>query len=160
MSTVPITTPLDAELVMITYCRAIIDPLGIDIDVHGGASQGGRFVRVRRIGGVEVTPHHDGPVFDVICWHDNDAARMQLALQLWTHIRSAAGVVVSGGVLMYDSTTLGVRQMPDPADSTKSVCMFTVQMIVSPTDAAVVVEPADTRYGFGVYGDGPYGGTQ
>jgi hypothetical protein len=122
------TTPVDAEQVVIAYLQPHL-PAGVDIDVRGG---GGHFVRVRRIGGVESSPNHDRPVLDVIIWHDDDKQRMSLALELWTLLRAAAGDEAAGGVLMYGSTTLGPRQMPDPADDTQVVCLFTVEMVTRP----------------------------
>ncbi|MGZ0147140.1 hypothetical protein ACXJJ3_08720 [Kribbella sp. WER1] len=103
---------------------------GVPIGVRGG---GGRFVRVRRVGGIELTPNHDQPWLDVLVWHDSDRTRMALANQLWAWLRAAnndpAG---TGAVVLYGSTVLGPRQMPDPADDTKSICMFTVELIVRP----------------------------
>jgi hypothetical protein len=97
--------------------------------VRGG---GGRFVRVRRVGGVELTPLHDAA----------DARRARSGTTTTCSAcasRSRCGqccaqqraIRAGDAVLLYDSTTLGPRQMPDPADDTKSVCMFSVQMIVT-----------------------------
>lgn len=140
----PITIPVDAEKAVIDYLSPVLAEYAPDvgIDVRGG---GGRFVRVRRIGGVELTPLHDAPMLDVLVWHDDDKQRMRIALALWSVLRAAACDPAGDAVLLYDSTTLGPRQMPDPADDTKSVCMFSVQMIVRPAaDSADVTTPADT----------------
>lgn len=124
----PITTPVDAEKVVIAWLSPVL-PSGVGIDVRGG---GGTFVRVRRIGGVELTPNHDQPVVDVMVWHADDASRMSLALDLWTRLRSANNDAADDAVVTYISTTLGPRQMPDPADDTKTVCLFTVQLVTRP----------------------------
>lgn len=125
---IDVTLPVDAEKCVIDYLTPLL-PSGVGIDVRGG---GGHFVRVRRIGGTEHSPNHDGPMLDVIIWHDDDMQRMALALTLWTALRGAAGDVAGDGVLVYDSTMLGPRQMPDPADATQTCCMFTVAMITRP----------------------------
>jgi hypothetical protein len=65
---------------------------------------------------------------DVLVWHDSDLARMALAQRLWGFLR-AADDVVGGAVLTYSATILGPRQMPDPADDTKTVAMFTVEVL-------------------------------
>lgn len=124
----PVTVYPDAEKVAIDY---LMPPLSaydssVPISVRGS---GPRFVRVRRVGGTEESPAHDRPVLDVIVWHDSDKSRMALASQLWGWLRAAADTV-GPAVLYYDATVLGPRQMPDPADDTKTVCMFTVQMLV------------------------------
>jgi hypothetical protein len=124
----PLSPPVDAEQTVIAYLEPFL-PGDVGIDVRGAAQH---FVRVRRIGGVEMTPHHDRPVLDVIVYHDSDKERMQLALSLWTALRAAAGEPAGQGVLYYGSTTLGPRQMPDPADDVKTVCLFTVEMITRP----------------------------
>lgn len=127
----PVTVPVDAEKAVIDYLMPLLSAYddSVQINVRGG---GGHFVRVRRVGGVELTPAHDRPLLDVICWHDSDKLRMQLALHLWAWLRAANNDVVNSAnaVVLFSSTTLGPRQMPDPADDTQSVCMFTVELIV------------------------------
>lgn len=115
----------DAERAAVLYLRPHL-PSGVGIDVRGG---GGRFVRVRRIGGLPLSPAHDRPTIDVLCWHDSDHARMELAQLMWGLLRAAAGDVVEGTVLSYAATLLGPRQMPDPADPAKAVCMFSVDLV-------------------------------
>jgi hypothetical protein len=130
---IDVTLPVDAELVVIAYLRsALLDALGVGIDVRGGGLPDQPFVRVRRIGGAEESLNHDKPILDVIVWHVDDKQRMSLALQLWTLLRAAAGDEAAGGVIMYDSTMLGPRQMPDPVDATNVVCMFSVSLIIRP----------------------------
>lgn len=119
----------DAEKVVITYLVPILQAYGggVGIDVRGA---GGRFVRVRRIGGGDASPAHDRAAIDLLVWHDTDLLRMRLAQHLWGALRAADGDEAAGAVLVYLSTTLAPRQMPDPADATKSVCMFTVELLV------------------------------
>lgn len=125
----PVTVYPDAEKAAIDFLVPLLAASSysaIPIGVRGG---GGRFIRVRRVGGIEESPAHDRPVLDVIVWHDTDLLRMQLANQLWAWLR-AAHDVAGTAVVLYGSTVLGPRQMPDPADDTKTVCMFTVELIV------------------------------
>jgi hypothetical protein len=120
----------DAEKAVIDYLLPVLAAYqggGIPIDVRGG---GKRFVRVRRVGGTELTVAHDSPVLDVLVWHDTDFKRMALAQHLWAALRAADGDETTQAVLLYQSTTLGPRQMPDPADPNNSVAMFTVSMLV------------------------------
>lgn len=119
----------DAERAAIEFLTPVLnayDPT-IPIDVRGG---GGRFVRVRRVGGAEVDVAHDHPIIDVHVWHDTDAKRMELAQLLWAALRASDGDETTDAVLMYRDTVLGPRQMPDPADDTKTVCLFTATLIV------------------------------
>jgi hypothetical protein len=121
----------DAEAAAVDFLAPLLatyDP-SIGIGVRGG---GGRFVRVRRVGGIEQTPNHDRPSIDVLIWHDSDRSRMALANQLWAWLRAANNDAAGDAVVLYGSTVLGPRQMPDPADDTKSVAMFTVELIVRP----------------------------
>ena len=119
----------DAEKAVIDYLLPFLEDEapGVGIDVRGG---GGRFVRVRRVGGTDLTPNHDAPLVDVLVWHDDDLARMGLARLLWGALRAADWDRTPDAVLAYLDTALGPRQMPDPADDTSTVCMFTVRMAV------------------------------
>lgn len=119
----------DAERAAIEYLTPILnayDP-NIPIDVRGAAP---RFVRVRRVGGAEDDVAHDRPTLDVQVWHDTDAERMRLAHHLWAALRAADGDQTSQAVLIYRDTVLGPRQMPDPADDTRAICLFTVTLLV------------------------------
>lgn len=125
----PVTEYPDAEKAVIDYLMPLLSAYDntVKIDVRGG---GGRHVRVRRIGGVELTPGHDQPTLDLIVWHDDDRKRMRLAQRLWALLRAANNDRAGDAVVCYSSTFLGPRQLPDPADATKTVCMVTVSMIV------------------------------
>lgn len=128
---IPVTPYADAEAAAVDFLSPLLtahDPT-VTIGVRGS---GGRFVRVRRVGGVELTPNHDRPALDVLVWHDTDKTRMALANQLWAWLRAASNDLAGGAVVLYGSTILGPRQMPDPADETKTVAMFTVELIVRP----------------------------
>lgn len=123
----------DAELAVIEYLRPVLAALdsAIPIDVRGG---GGRFVRVRRVGGSEDDVAHDHPTLDVFVWHDRDSTRMQLAMQLWAALRASDGDTTTHAVIYYRDTVLGPRQMPDPADPTKTCVLFTVTMLTRAAD--------------------------
>jgi len=124
----PLSSLVDAESAAITYLMPLLAADFPDVQISNRGS-GARFVRVRRVGGVELSPNHDRPQLDVIVWHDSDKTRMQLAMSLWLWLRAANNDVAGDAVVLYASTTLGPRQLPDPADSTKTVCMFTVELI-------------------------------
>ena len=119
----------DAELATILYLRPHLEAYGggVGIDVRGG---GGRFVRVRRIGGVEGSPAHDRASLDLLVWHDSDLKRMALAQHLWAVLRAADGDRAGAAVLYYSATVMAPRQMPDPADETKAVCLLTVELLL------------------------------
>lgn len=125
----PVTVFPDAEAAAITYLLPKLTAYdnSVKIDVRG---TGTRFVRVRRVGGVELSPAHDLARIDLIVWHDSDKLRMQLAQQLWAWLRAANNDRAGSAVVLFSSTTLGPRQMPDPVDDTKTVCMFTVELVV------------------------------
>lgn len=119
----------DVEKAVITYLLPVLETFGggVGIDVRGS---GGRFVRVRRVGGTNASPAHDRPTVDVVVWHDSDLERMRLAQHLWAALRAADGDAAAGAVLVFSATVLGPRQMPDPADDTKTVCLFTVELLL------------------------------
>lgn len=125
----PVVVYPDAEAAAINYLLPLLNAYDstVKIDVRGS---GPRFVRVRRVGGVELSPAHDLARLDLIVWHDSDKLRMQLAQQLWAWLRAANNDAAGAAVVLFSSTTLGPRQMPDPADDTKTVCMFTVELVV------------------------------
>lgn len=125
----PVTIYPDAEAAVIALVQPLLlayDPT-FTIDVRGGD---GHHVRVRRVGGVASTPAHDAPTLDVIVWHDADALRMAAAQRLWAWLRAANNDRAGDAVVTYTGTVLGPRQVPDPADDTKTVCLFTVALLV------------------------------
>lgn len=127
----PLTVFADAEKAVIDGLAPFLHELDptVGINVRGS---GARFVRVRRVGGVEESPGHDRPVIDVLIWHDSDKSRMALANQLWAWFRALNNDPAGAAVLLYVGTVLGPRQMPDPADDTKAVAMFTVELVARP----------------------------
>lgn len=131
----PVDIYPDAEAALITYLMpALADEWSdVTIDARGA---GARFVRVRRVGGIDATPAHDQPMLDVLVWHDTDAKRMALARRLWAWARAANNDRAGDAVITYQSTTLGPRHLPDPADQTKTVCAFTVTLLVRATQDA------------------------
>jgi len=124
----PVTVYPDAEKATIDFLAPLLSAHDATVTI-GVRGSGGRFVRVRRVGGTEASPAHDRPVLDVLVWHDSDKTRMALANQLWAWLRAAHDQVGSS-VVLYSATVLGPRQMPDPADDTKTVCLFTVELVV------------------------------
>lgn len=127
----PVTVYADAEKATIDYLMPLLasyDPT-ITIGVRGS---GGRFVRVRRVGGTPHSPAHDRATLDLVVWHDNDQARMALANHLWGWLRAANNDPAGDAVVLYSSTMLGPRQVPDPADDTKTVCLLTVDLLIRP----------------------------
>lgn len=115
-----------AAVELLAPVLAAYDP-AIPIDVRGA---GPRFVRVRRVGGTEADVAHDNPTLDVLVWHDSDYERMRLASHLWAALRAVDGDLTSDAVVIYRDTVLGPRQIPDPADDTRTVCLFTVTLLV------------------------------
>lgn len=125
----PVSVFPDAEAALIDYVLPLLTELDSSVTI-GVRGAGPRFVRVRRVGGTELSPNHDRALLDVIVWHDSDRQRMQLAQSLWAWLRAANNDVVGDAVVLFSSTMLGPRQVPDPADDTKTVCMFTVELVV------------------------------
>lgn len=125
----PVTVYPDAEKAAIDYVLPLLTEFDSTVTI-GVRGAGPRFVRVRRVGGTELSPNHDRALLDVIVWHDSDRQRMQLAQSLWAWLRAANNDVVGSAVVLFSSTMLGPRQVPDPADDTKTVCMFTVELVV------------------------------
>jgi hypothetical protein len=127
----PVAVYPDAEAAAIDYLTPLLatEDSSVQIGVRGA---GGRFVRVRRVGGRALTPSHDLALLDVLVWHDSDRTRMALTQHLWAWLRAANNDRAGDAVLLYNATILAPRQMPDPADDTKTVCMFTVDLIVRP----------------------------
>jgi hypothetical protein len=126
----PVTEFPDAEKVVIDYLVALLadEPefSDVTIDVRGG---GGRHIRVRRIGGTAHSPAHDLPTLDVMVWHDTDLLAMRLTQRLWAWLRAANNDPAGDATLCYSASLMAPRQMPDPADSTKTLCMCTVEML-------------------------------
>lgn len=130
----PVVTLPDAELVALEYLRPRLTAMPewstTKIGTLVPASR--PFVQLRRIGGASAWPGVDAPRIDVVVYHDTDHNRMRLALTCWGLFQAAASDRVASGVVTYTSTTLGPRQMPDPADPTKRVAMFTVDLLIRP----------------------------
>lgn len=127
----PVETLPDAELAAVEYLRPRLVALPDWSTVKVGTLVPSHrpFVQVRRIGGASETPGVDAPTLDVIAYHDTDGSRMRLALACWSLFKAAATDRAGTAVVSYTGTMLGPRQMPDPADSTKRVAMFTVDLL-------------------------------
>jgi hypothetical protein len=125
----PVTVYPDAEAAAIDFLLPLLTSYDSSVQI-GVRGAGARFVRVRRVGGSALSPNHDLATLDVLVWHDGDRSRMALAQHLWAWLRAANNDPAGDAVVLHNATVLAPRQMPDPADDTKTVCMFTVQLIV------------------------------
>jgi hypothetical protein len=125
----PPTVYPDAEAAAIDYLLPLLTAYDNSVQI-GVRGAGVRYVRVRRVGGNALSPSHDLATLDVLVWHDGDRSRMALAQHLWAWLRAANNDVAGSAVVLHNATVLAPRQMPDPADDTKTVCMFTVQLVV------------------------------
>lgn len=133
----PVVTLPDAELVVLDYLRPRLTGMAQWSTVKLGTlvSTARPFVQVRRVGGAGQWPGVDAPTVDLVIYHDTapaDQNRMALAMACWSLLQAAASDRVASGVLSYTGTTLGPRQMPDPADATRRVAMFTVDLLTRP----------------------------
>lgn len=124
----PLTVYPDAEAAAINYLVPLLGSYDSSVQI-GVRGAGARYVRVRRVGGSALSPNHDLATLDVLVWHDSDKTRMALAQHLWACLRAANNDRAGDAVVLFNSTTLAPRQMPDPADDTKTVCLFTVQLV-------------------------------
>jgi hypothetical protein len=139
----PVVVTPDAELAVLDYLRPQFSG-GYGVGEYGIGAFGGPtgvklgtvvpstrpFVQVRRIGGSSELPGYDQPRVDVIVYHDTDHNRMGLAMLCWALLKAAAADRAGDAVVSYVETTLGPRQMPDPANATARVAMFTCDLLV------------------------------
>lgn len=88
------------------------------------------FVHLRRVGGSDPTPGSDLARLDAIVHHPDDYDRMHLMRIVHALFFAAASDRAGDAVVTYRETTLGPRHMPDPADSTRLVCMCTVDLLI------------------------------
>lgn len=139
----PVVTLPDAEIAVLDYLRphfaggygagaygvgAYGSPTGIKLGTVVPAAR--PFLQVRRIGGASELPGVDQPRIDVIVYHDSDYNRMGFAMSCWALLKAAAADRAGQAVVSYVETTLGPRQMPDPANPSARVAMFTVDLLV------------------------------
>jgi hypothetical protein len=132
----PVVTLPDAEIAALEFLRPLLASrpetyaAGVKVGTVVPATR--PFVQVRRIGGSSETPGVDQPRLDVIVYHDTDFNRMALARLCWALFKAAASDRAGQAAVSYVSTLLGPRQMPDPANASARVCMFTIDLLVRP----------------------------
>lgn len=130
--TQPEVVPVDAELAVVTALRAavsasvdpIITPAIVGTKVP--LPRPGAFVMVRRVGGTMTNVVQDRARIDVMVWHTNDANRMRLANKMRGALFAARGTQGIQAV----SEFLGPTRLPDPADPSTPVVLFTAQVTV------------------------------
>ncbi len=130
----PVVVTPDAEIATLDYLRPLLaaraEPYAAGVKVGTVVPSTRPFVQVRRIGGSSEVPGVDQPRLDVIVYHDTDFNRMALARLCWGLLKAAAADRAGTAVVSYVSTLLGPRQMPDPANASARVAMFTVDLLV------------------------------
>lgn len=124
----PLVIMPDAEKAVLDYLKPALasrtEPHAVGVVVANVYKGEVKHVQVRRVGGTKGTPVHDRPRMDFIVRHVNDFDRMGLAQLVRGLVAAGFGPVAE---------FMGPRQMPDPADSTKTVVMFTVEFVLRGT---------------------------
>lgn len=132
----PVVVTPDAELAVLDYLRPLLaaraEPYAAGVKVQTVVSSTRPLIQPSRIGGASELPGVDQPRLDLVVYHDTDFNRMALATLAWSLLKAAASDRAGSAVVSYVSTLMGPRKMPDPADSTKRVAMFTVDLLVRP----------------------------
>lgn len=136
----------DAELVAVTWLRARLaersEPYAAGVTVGTTVPPGqspGRYVRLRRVGGVELHMVADSPRLQAQVWYSTDAAtdeknRNDLAQLVWALLRGMQGqdVTVPGWpvqVVCYRVATFsGPVPAPDPADPSRTISQLAVEI--------------------------------
>ncbi|MGW3888889.1 hypothetical protein ACWD69_09380 [Micromonospora chokoriensis] len=142
----PVALFPDAELVAVTWLRARLaersEPYASGVTVGTKVTPGttpGKFVRIRRLGGVELHMVADSPRLQAQVWFQAGAAtdeknRQDLAQLVRALLRGIRGqdVTVPGWprpVTCYRvSTFAGPTPVPDPADSGRTITQLTVEI--------------------------------
>lgn len=142
----PVVLYPDGELVGVTWLRARLaersEPYAAGVDVGTKippATSPGRFVRLRRLGGVELHEVADSPRLQAQVWYSTGATtdelnRQALAQLVWALLRGIHGqdVTVPGWprpVTCYRVATFaGPTPMPDPADQARTITQLTVEI--------------------------------
>ncbi|QDY79793.1 hypothetical protein FQU76_28320 [Streptomyces qinzhouensis] len=114
----PIIVMPDAVAVTIGYLRPALAAVGEPVPVVSRIPlpRPARFVRVRRVGGLQQTPVSDRPRLDIHAWADTEAG----AADLVALVRGLLGAMpgVRGGVPVYRVTEVGGPQwLPDSESS-------------------------------------------
>ncbi|MEV1331125.1 hypothetical protein AB0J20_16285 [Micromonospora costi] len=142
----PVALYPDAELVALTWLRAALadrsEPYAAGVTVGTTFPPGqtpGRYVRLRRLGGVELHQVADNPRLQAQVWYStgspgDEMDRQALAQLVWALLRGIQGqdVTVLGWprpVTCYRVATFaGPTPVPDPADSSRLITQLTVEV--------------------------------
>jgi hypothetical protein len=142
----PVALYPDAELVGVTWLRArlaeraeaVAAGVTVGTKVPPGTSPG-KYVRLRRLGGVELHRVADNPRLQAQVWYTTGAItdeknRQDLAQLVWALLRGIRGqqVTIAGWpvpVVCYRVATFGgPANVPDPADDTKTITQLSVEI--------------------------------
>ncbi|MCG5460847.1 hypothetical protein MED01_004273 [Micromonospora sp. MED01] len=136
----------DAELVAVTWLRARLaersEPYASGVTVGTKLAPGStpsKYIRLRRLGGVQLHEVADSPRLQAQVWFQPGAVtdeknRQDLAQLVWALLRGIRGqdVTVPGWprpVTCYRVATFaGPTPVPDPADSTRTITQLTVEI--------------------------------
>lgn len=142
----PVALFPDAELVAVTWLRAALagrsEPYAAGVTVGTKvppAVSPGKYVRLRRLGGVELHVVADSPRLQAQVWYSTGAVtdeknRNDLVQLVWALLRGISGqdVTVAGWprpVTCYRVATFaGPTPVPDPADSSRVISQLTVEV--------------------------------
>lgn len=136
----------DAELVAITWLRARLaersEPYAAGVTVGTKVTPGStpsKYVRMRRLGGVQLHEVADSPRLQAQVWFQPGAAtdeknRNDLAQLVWALLRGIRGqdVTVPGWprpvTCSRVATFAGPTPVPDPADASRTITQLTVEI--------------------------------
>lgn len=142
----PVALYPDAELVAVTWLRARLaersEPYAAGVTVGtrvAPAQSPGRYVRLRRLGGVELHQVADSPRLQAQVWYStgspsDEMNRQALAQLVWALLRGIRGqdVTIPGWpvpVVCYRVATFsGPIPVPDPADQSRTISQLTVEI--------------------------------
>lgn len=142
----PVALYPDAELVAVTWLRAQLaarpEPYATGVTVGTKVMPGtspGKYVRLRRLGGVELHQVADSPRLQAQIWYStggvsDEKNRNDLAQLVWALLRGIQGqdVTIPGWpvpVTCYRVATFsGPIPVPDPADASRTISQLTVEI--------------------------------
>lgn len=142
----PVALYPDGELVGVTWLRARLaertEPYVAGVTVGtkvSPATSPGKYVRLRRLGGVELHQVADSPRLQAQVWYSTGATsdefnRQALGQLVWALLRGIRGqsVTIPGWpvpVVCYRVTTFsGPIPVPDPADDAKTITQLAVEI--------------------------------
>lgn len=137
----PLVVMPDAALVMTTALRAALAARTPPAYATGAtvanrnppAADPGRFIRIRRSGGVPVSVAEDAPRLDFQVWHEDDAGRMALAMYARALVWSMPNTVIRldgqppttiGQVTEF----VGPGQFDDPIKTSREIILWTMEV--------------------------------